>query len=104
LPFVVSSTLLFLGGGYFGWRVAFPVAFKYLLSFSGSIHSDSIAIDVEPTVMIGEYVEFTARMLLAFGVTFELPTANFRVPAQPRKGHEPGPESTGHCRFDSLQR
>jgi sec-independent protein translocase protein TatC len=78
LPFVVSSTLLFLGGGYFGWRVAFPVAFKYLLGFSGSIGgSTSIAIDLEPTVMIGEYIEFVSRMLLAFGATFELPVLVF---------------------------
>ena len=37
VPFVVSSCGLFALGGYFGWRVAFPVAFQYLLSFGGQI-------------------------------------------------------------------
>jgi sec-independent protein translocase protein TatC len=77
MPFVLSSTLLFLGGGYFGWRVAFPVAFKYLLDFSGSVHNDTISIDIEPTVMIGDYIEFISRMLLAFGAVFELPVLVF---------------------------
>jgi sec-independent protein translocase protein TatC len=77
MPFVIASTLLFLGGGYFGWKVAFPVAFKYLLDFSGSIHNASIAIDIEPTVMIGDYIDFISRMLLAFGAVFELPVLVF---------------------------
>ena len=34
IPFVVSSCALFAGGGYFGWRIAFPIAFQYLLSFA----------------------------------------------------------------------
>ena len=77
IPFVVSSTLLFLGGGYFGWKFAFPVAFKYLLDFSGSLHTDAIQIAIEPTVMIGDYIDFIARMLLAFGSVFELPVLVF---------------------------
>jgi sec-independent protein translocase protein TatC len=81
LPFVFSSTLLFLGGGYFGWRVAFPVAFKYLLDFSGSIHNASISIQIEPTVMIGDYIDFISRMLLAFGAVFELPVLVFFLAA-----------------------
>jgi sec-independent protein translocase protein TatC len=77
LPFVLSSMGLFLAGGYFGWRVAFPVAFKYLLDFSGSIQGHSVSIKVEPTVMIGDYIDFVSRMLLAFGTVFELPVLVF---------------------------
>jgi len=77
LPFVVSSMGLFLSGGYFGWRVAFPVAFKYLLDFSGAVRGKSVSIQVEPTVMIGDYIDFIARMLLAFGTVFELPVLVF---------------------------
>jgi sec-independent protein translocase protein TatC len=73
LPFVFSSCGLFAGGGYFGWRVAFPVAFQYLLGFSGTVGG----LEVTPTVMVGEYVEFVSRMLLAFGVVFELPVLVF---------------------------
>ncbi len=77
LPFVVSSTLLFLGGGYFGWRVAFPVAFRYLLHFSGSLKTGSVALKLEPTVMIGDYIDFVSQALIAFGVAFELPVLVF---------------------------
>jgi len=74
LPFVVSSCGLFAGGAWFGWRFAFPVAFQYLLSFSGKV-GDSII--VEPAVMVDEYIEFVSRMLVAFGAVFELPVLVF---------------------------
>jgi sec-independent protein translocase protein TatC len=77
MPFVVCSTTLFLGGGYFGWKVAFPVAFKYLLDFSGAVSNDTISLQIQPTVMIGDYLEFISRMLLAFGAVFELPVLVF---------------------------
>ncbi len=77
IPFVASSTLLFLAGGYFGWAVAFPRAFEYLLDFSGSVHTASVAIDVEPTIMVEDYIDFVSAMLLAFGAVFELPVLVF---------------------------
>lgn len=77
MPFVLCSTSLFLGGGYFGWKLAFPVAFKYLLDFSGAVSNDSIALQIQPTVMIGDYLEFVSHMLLAFGAVFELPVLVF---------------------------
>lgn len=75
LPFVMSSCLLFAGGGYFGWKVAFPVAFQYLLSFAAPKGAENF--EVQPTVMIGDYIEFVMRMLLAFGAIFELPVLVF---------------------------
>ena len=74
IPFVVSSCGLFAAGGYFGWKVAFPVAFRYLLSFSGNLGE---GIDVVPTVMVSDYIDFVTHMLLAFGVAFELPVLAF---------------------------
>jgi sec-independent protein translocase protein TatC len=74
VPFVVSSCGLFALGGYFGWRVAFPVAFKYLLSFSGPLGD---GLDVKPTVMVSDYIDFVTHMLVAFGVAFELPVLAF---------------------------
>nr|HMR11442.1 twin-arginine translocase subunit TatC [Polyangiaceae bacterium] len=75
LPFVFSSCLLFATGGYFGWRVAFPIAFQYLLGFSGPVGKEGF--EVKPTVMIGDYIEFVTRMLMAFGAVFELPVLIF---------------------------
>lgn len=65
IPFVLSSVLLFLAGGYFGWAVAFPAAFDFLINIGGD--------NTEPTLMLGEYMEFITRMFIAFGATAELP-------------------------------
>ena len=75
IPFVVSSCGLFAAGGYFGWRVAFPVAFHYLLSFSGALAGGGI--NIVATVMVSSYIEFVTHMLIAFGVAFELPVLAF---------------------------
>lgn len=77
LPFVACSTLLFVAGAYFGWRFAFPIGFQYLLEFSGNLGSGGVDLQLQPTVMIGEYIEFVSRMLLAFGAVFELPVLVF---------------------------
>jgi sec-independent protein translocase protein TatC len=71
LPFVFFSTFLFVGGGLFGWRIAFPFTFEYLLGLAGEAQTAGLAI--RPVVMIGEYLDFVSQMLLAFGLIFELP-------------------------------
>jgi sec-independent protein translocase protein TatC len=71
LPFVFFSTFLFVGGGLFGWRVAFPLTFDYLLSLAGA--AQGIGLAIRPVVMMGEYIDFVSRMLVGFGITFELP-------------------------------
>jgi sec-independent protein translocase protein TatC len=75
VPFVACSCLLFAAGGWFGWRVAFPVAFRYLLGFSGPVAGT--ALSISPTVMIDDYLSFVGRMLIAFGLVFELPVVVF---------------------------
>ena len=75
IPFVISSSALFVGGGYFGWRAAFPIAFRYLLGLSGNLGAQDIAI--VPTVMMGDYITFVTRMLFAFGLIFEIPLLVF---------------------------
>jgi sec-independent protein translocase protein TatC len=70
IPFVISSCALFAGGGWFGWKFAFPAAFQFLLSFSGQLDPK---LDLHPTVMIGDYIEFVTRLFIAFGATAELP-------------------------------
>lgn len=74
IPFVVTSCALFAGGGYLGWRFAFPVAFQYLLGFAGALRG---GVEIKPTVMISDYIEFVSHMLLAFGFASELPILVF---------------------------
>lgn len=75
LPFVIASTGLFAGGGYFGYRFAFPKAFAFLLADSGDVAGGTF--QVVPTVMVGDYISFVGQLLLAFGVVFELPVLVF---------------------------
>lgn len=70
LPFVGCATLFFLGGTYFCYRVVLPVAFKYFIE-------QYETMGVNPAIRIGEYFTFFFRMVLAFGVTFELPVFTF---------------------------
>ena len=70
IPFVFFSTFLFVGGGLFGWRVAFPITFKWFLELAGNSSSDML---VKPVVMMPQYLDFVSQMLLGFGIVFELP-------------------------------
>ena len=45
-----------------------------LLDFAGELPNQSFSI--QPTIMFTEYLGFATRMLLAYGVTFEVPTPN----------------------------
>ncbi len=72
IPFVFFSTILFVGGGLFGWRVAFPLTFNYFLELARNSNPDSI-LKIQPVVMVPEYLDFVSQMLLAFGIIFELP-------------------------------
>ncbi|MGH7828285.1 MAG: twin-arginine translocase subunit TatC [Candidatus Binatia bacterium] len=70
LPFVLCATLFFISGAYFCYRIVLPVAFAYFIQ-----QYDSMA--VTPAIRIGEYFSFVFRMVLAFGLTFELPVFTF---------------------------
>lgn len=65
-PFVILATLFFVAGGYFCWAVVFRVGYAFFLSQYASI-------GVTPTIRISEYLTFSAKLLLAFGITFEMP-------------------------------
>jgi sec-independent protein translocase protein TatC len=71
LPFVIFSTIFFAGGAVFGYLVVFPLGFETFLGFAGKLPSEELSI--EPTIMIDEYLSFATRLLLAFGIVFEIP-------------------------------
>jgi Sec-independent protein secretion pathway component TatC len=51
LPFVLASTVLFVGGGLFGWRICFPMTFGYFLGLTGTAENAGVAI--QPVMMMG---------------------------------------------------
>jgi sec-independent protein translocase protein TatC len=64
LPFVILSTISFFIGVAFCFLIVLPMAMQFLLTFDPSI---------QQIPRFGEYVDFTLKFLLAFGVIFELP-------------------------------
>lgn len=70
LPFVLAATFFFISGAVFCYYLVFPVGYAFFLQE----YSD---IGVAPQIRISEYLSFAARMLLAFGVTFEMPVVTF---------------------------
>lgn len=69
VPFIAASTVFFVGGAFFGYAYVFPVGFEMLLGIAGPLNS----VNLQPTIMIDEYLGFATTMLLAFGVVFEVP-------------------------------
>jgi sec-independent protein translocase protein TatC len=70
LPFSLAASVFFVAGAAFCYYAVFPVAFRFFLE-------EFTSIGISPQIRVNEYLTFTSRMLLAFGVTFELPVATF---------------------------
>lgn len=65
VPILFLSTLFFTGGALFGYFIVFPWGFKFFLSFT----TDTIR--AMPSMKA--YLGFASKLLLAFGIVFELP-------------------------------
>ncbi len=70
IPFVLFGSLFFAAGGAFCYVFVFQVGYRFFLE-------QYATIGIEPTLRISEYLSFSSRLLLAFGVTFELPVLAF---------------------------
>ena len=71
IPFVLSSSLLFLAGTLFAYFVVFPFGFKFFLGFANDY------IQALPSVK--QYFSFSIKLLLAFGLIFQLPVVVFFI-------------------------
>jgi sec-independent protein translocase protein TatC len=69
VPFVLSSTLLFLGGVLFGYFVALPPAFEFFVSFNNKY--------LQALISFRDYISLFVTFLLGFGLSFELPVFIF---------------------------
>jgi len=70
IPFVTAATFFFVTGAGFCYVVVFPVGYAFFLQ-------EYQTIGVAPQIRISEYLSFASRMLLGFGLTFELPVVTF---------------------------
>lgn len=69
LPVIFFSSFCFIGGALFGYFIVFPAGFKFFASFATDY--------ITPMVRTSEYLSFTNKILLGFGVVFELPVFAF---------------------------
>jgi len=65
VPFVLGGSLFFALGILFGYFVAIPIGFKFLLGYATDF--------IKPMPSMKEYLSFTIKFLLVFGLVFEFP-------------------------------
>jgi sec-independent protein translocase protein TatC len=65
IPFVLGGSLFFAMGVLFAYFVAIPVGFKFLLGYATDF--------IKPMPSMKEYLSFSMKFLLAFGLVFEFP-------------------------------
>jgi sec-independent protein translocase protein TatC len=65
VPFVLAGSFFFAIGILFAYYVALPVGFKFLLGFATDF--------IKPLPSMKEYLSFSIKFLLAFGLVFEFP-------------------------------
>lgn len=65
IPIVFLSSFFFIGGAIFGYFIVFPFGFKFFLGFANE--------NIQALPSMKEYLGFSSKLLLAFGLAFELP-------------------------------
>ena len=69
LPFAIGATVMFLLGAAFCYYVVIPFGFDFLINFGSQLFT--------ALPSIGEYVSFFTKLLLGFGLAFEMPVITF---------------------------
>ena len=64
-PFVLGGSFFFALGVLFGYFVAIPVGFRFLLGYATDF--------IKPMPSMKEYLTFSVKFLLGFGIVFEFP-------------------------------
>jgi sec-independent protein translocase protein TatC len=90
LPFAFFSGIMFIGGGLFCYFFVFPAMFRFFLRYTnenvghisgmfGFIQADVTQnpMAVAPTLFMQQYLDLSTKMLLGFGIIFELPLLIF---------------------------
>jgi sec-independent protein translocase protein TatC len=65
VPFVLAGSFFFALGIFFGYAIALPVGFKFLLGFATDF--------INPLPSMKEYLSFSIKFLFAIGLVFEFP-------------------------------
>ena len=65
LPFVVGGTVMFFIGVLFAYYIVTPFGFQFLITFGSFLYT--------PLINIEDYVGFFTKIMMGFGLAFELP-------------------------------
>lgn len=65
LPFVIGGTTMFLIGVLFAYYIVTPFGFQFLITFGSFLYT--------PLINIEDYVGFFTKIMMGFGLAFELP-------------------------------
>jgi len=68
VPFIISTVLLFCSGGIFGYKIVFPAALDFLISYSKQF---------QPMITISEYTNLFLAIIVGMGLIFEMPILIF---------------------------
>ena len=71
-PIFAASPLLFIAGALFVFFALMPVAFRFLLSFQQLKGGENV-LPVVLEARLSEYLSFLMTLILAFGISFQLP-------------------------------
>ncbi len=69
IPLAVLSAAFFLIGAAFCYTLVFPLAFKFFMGFA--------TVDIVPMISVEEYLSLALKLLIAFGLVFEMPLFAF---------------------------
>jgi sec-independent protein translocase protein TatC len=69
IPMAGVSALFFASGACFGYFIVFPFAFDFFMSFNNET--------IQAMPKLGEYLGFSLKLLIAFGLIFEMPLFAF---------------------------
>jgi len=65
IPFVVGGSVMFLIGVLFAYYIVTPFGFQFLITFGSFLYT--------PLINIEDYVGFFTKIMMGFGIAFELP-------------------------------
>ncbi len=71
MPLCIASSICFVGGALFAYFLVLPDTYAFLLGYAVDLGPQKMM----PDINIEEYLGFTLKLLLAFGIAFELPVA-----------------------------
>jgi len=69
LPLALLSAFFFISGAVFCYYLVFPIAFTFFMGFTTDM--------IVPMISVEEYLSFALKLMIAFGVVFEMPLFSF---------------------------